>query len=146
MVILTLQCTLCVIYSEMFLLMAILGLAALIFGHLVFFAELMESSILSIYDGIWWSLVTMTTLGYGDIYPTSVWGRLVGVWCTLTGIVLVALPIPIIINNFTVLLDKTQAFCRLSIRQKRRMSRAPSRGLNHLNSTMVTNDHTTDYI
>ena len=127
-------------FREMLLLTMMLAIAALIFGHLIFFAEIMEGTILSIYDGIWWALVTMTTLGYGDLYPVSLWGRLVGAWCTLTGIILVALPIPIVINNFATLLYETQAFRRLANRHKRRMSRVPSCGLNTTTETTVAED------
>lgn len=40
----------------------------------------------SIADALWWSLSTITTVGYGDIYPTTPVGRLVGAFTMLTGI------------------------------------------------------------
>lgn len=40
----------------------------------------------SIWDGVWWSVVTMTTVGYGDLYPTTVQGRLIGIFVMLVGI------------------------------------------------------------
>jgi len=37
-------------------------------------------------DALWWSLVTVTTVGYGDISPTTLGGRIVGVILMITGI------------------------------------------------------------
>jgi voltage-gated potassium channel len=40
----------------------------------------------SAWDGIWWSVVTVTTVGYGDLYPTDVEGRIIGIFVMLVGI------------------------------------------------------------
>ena len=38
------------------------------------------------FEGIWWAIVTVTTVGYGDIAPTTIWGRIVGVALMITGL------------------------------------------------------------
>jgi voltage-gated potassium channel len=40
----------------------------------------------SVWDGVWWSVVTVTTVGYGDLYPKTVQGRLIGIVVMLVGI------------------------------------------------------------
>jgi len=44
----------------------------------------------------------MTTVGYGDFYPTTVVGYIIGVMCSITGIILTALPVAVIGSNFNV--------------------------------------------
>ena len=40
----------------------------------------------SFFDALWWSLATITTVGYGDIYPVTVAGRIVGGFTMIVGI------------------------------------------------------------
>ncbi|EDO39895.1 predicted protein [Nematostella vectensis] len=42
------------------------------------------------FEGFWWAFVSMTTVGYGDKTPKSVWGRLFGVAWILIGLVIIA--------------------------------------------------------
>jgi len=45
----------------------------------------------STWDGIWWSITTMTTVGYGDLAPKSTLGRVIGIAVMLVGIGLIAI-------------------------------------------------------
>jgi voltage-gated potassium channel len=48
----------------------------------------------------WWAIATLTTVGYGDVYPVTGWGRLVSGVIAVLGIGLVALPTGIISSAF----------------------------------------------
>lgn len=48
------------------------------------------------FSGLWWAVATLTTVGYGDIYPVTVIGRIFGAVIALLGIGMVAIPTGII--------------------------------------------------
>ena len=50
---------------------------------------------------MWWATVTLTTVGYGDVVPQTVEGRLLGVVITVLGVGMAALPAGIIASGFT---------------------------------------------
>jgi voltage-gated potassium channel len=49
---------------------------------------------------MWWAIATITTVGYGDVYPITVVGRMIGGLTMITGIVMIALPVGIIATAF----------------------------------------------
>jgi len=53
----------------------------------------------SIFDTMWWAVVTMTTVGYGDTFPITPPGKVVGVATILAGLLVVAFPVTIIGAN-----------------------------------------------
>jgi voltage-gated potassium channel len=50
----------------------------------------------SIFDCLWWSVSTLTTVGYGDVYPITIGGRLFTFFVLMLGLVAVAVPTGIV--------------------------------------------------
>lgn len=79
----------------------------LLFANIIYFAEFEEPSTFpDMLIGLWWAVVTMTTVGYGDVVPKSALGRIVGSMCAISGLLLLAMPIAVIAGKFNNLYDK----------------------------------------
>lgn len=62
----------------------------------------------SFFDAIYWACVSLTTVGYGDLYPTSTLGRAIAMLSSLVGIAIIALPAGIITGGYIdVMREKT---------------------------------------
>lgn len=55
----------------------------------------------SVFDSLWWSIVTLTTVGYGDVYPITVGGKVFTFFILLIGLGIVAIPTGIISSSLT---------------------------------------------
>ena len=58
------------------------------------------------FSGLWWAVATLTTVGYGDIYPITVLGRILGAVIAIMGIGMVAIPTGILSAGFVEVLEK----------------------------------------
>lgn len=79
----------------------------------------------SIALSFWWAIVTMATVGYGDMVPLTTPGRIVGCFTILAGIVLIALPVAIVGGKFQMAYDELELEERQNAR-KRRNTRSAS--------------------
>ncbi|XP_076452721.1 potassium voltage-gated channel protein egl-36-like [Babylonia areolata] len=83
-----------------------------LFGTMVYLAEVLSNlrTFPSVFQAMWWAIITMTTVGYGDVYPRSAAGKVVGSICASSGVVVLALPVAIIASNFTLFHDNFKSF------------------------------------
>ena len=113
-------------YQELGLLLVLVAVAILTYSSLVYFAEKEFREVKGVnctdwkanfpvgrwneignhpcytwtfLEAFWWGLMTITTVGY-DLHPKTMLGKLIGGFCALTGIFILTLPVPIIVNSF----------------------------------------------
>ncbi|XP_046560086.1 potassium voltage-gated channel protein Shaw-like [Haliotis rubra] len=86
--------------SELILLGICFTIFATVFGSIQYYCEFENNHFDTVPISIWWAVVTMTTVGYGDYVPSGVCGYLVGSTCSLLGILVIPMPIAIIAANF----------------------------------------------
>ena len=68
-----------------------------LFGYLFYVSE---PDVRNLGDGVWWALVTITTVGYGDITPVTTLGRVVASSLMLLGLGLIATITAIVSSKF----------------------------------------------
>lgn len=103
------------------------------------------SPFVSVWAGIYWAIVTGTTVGYGDFYPTTVGGRLISSCWIFAGILILGIPISIIGSNFGIELEKRKKYDdeRRSILMKlRKESGEPSMSSSMLDAMDQANENT----
>lgn len=82
---------------SVFALICVIYFAA--FGIYQFEHEAQPDKFTNILDALWWSVATVTTVGYGDIYPITIMGRLFTFVILITGLGLVAIPSGILASS-----------------------------------------------
>ncbi len=63
----------------------------------------------SIFDSLWWAIITLTTVGYGDVYPITIGGRVFTFCILLIGLGIVAIPTGIISSALMKTIDQKES-------------------------------------
>ena len=93
--------------KELGLLVILLGIFTITFGSIMYYVEHeVNDQFNSIMQGCWWSIVTITTVGYGEVVPSTPGGKFVGSVVLTLGIVFLALPMTIIVSKFSSVYEK----------------------------------------
>ncbi|XP_076095274.1 potassium voltage-gated channel protein Shal-like isoform X3 [Mytilus galloprovincialis] len=111
--------------SELGFLLFSLTMAIIIFATVMFYAEknVPNTKFTSIPSAFWYTIVTMTTLGYGDMVPHTIPGKVVGGVCSLSGVLVIALPVPVIVSNFSRIYHQNQRADKRKAQKKARLAR-----------------------
>jgi len=86
------------------------GMAALLVvaSSAMYFAErgAQPEAFSSIPAAMWWGVITLTTVGYGDVYPVTPLGRVLGGFISVLGVAVFALPTAILVEGFREVLGR----------------------------------------
>eukprot|EP00002_Diphylleia_rotans_P013919 TRINITY_DN2710_c0_g1_i9.p1 TRINITY_DN2710_c0_g1~~TRINITY_DN2710_c0_g1_i9.p1 ORF type:complete len:701 (-),score=107.40 TRINITY_DN2710_c0_g1_i9:348-2450(-) len=100
--------------DSLFLLVFLMTVEVILFSSYIFYAERGEfdeeknewinngtrSDYQSILESAWWAIVTVTTVGYGDIFPTETAGKIIASLAAICGVLSISFPVTIVSNTF----------------------------------------------
>lgn len=92
---------------------------AMVVGTLMYLIEGPEAGYTSIPRGIYWTVVTLTTVGFGDIYPVTALGQFLAMFVMITGYGIIAVPTGIVSAEFAKQKMKKQKFIKKSKKSKK---------------------------
>ena len=103
------------IYSikDFFLTIVIFLVLEAIFGFWIFAVEIQydvhQTYLDNAFSGMYWAVITMTTVGYGDMLPMTWVGRCVATYCAWAGLLMITLPVGIFSRNYSLALQHLEA-------------------------------------
>lgn len=95
-------------WRELFMILFFILITTAIFSGWTFYVEheAQQDSFSSIPASAWFVIVSLTNVGYGDMVPVTIMGRFLGALCTLAGVLVIALPSPVIVTKFRLYYEK----------------------------------------
>ena len=100
--------------EELVITVSVIGLLLLIASCLIYYAEqeAQPQAFSSIPAAMWWAVATVTTVGYGDIYPVTPFGKFIASVIAILGIGVFALPAGIVASGFTQHVERSKRLHR----------------------------------
>jgi len=87
--------------KELGLLMVLMGVTVITISSLIYFAEKDGVKKWTFLESFWWGLMALTTVGNGEKSPSTLIGKSIGSFCAISGVFILALPVPIVLNSFS---------------------------------------------
>ena len=97
----------------------VLTIALLLTSSGMYYAEntVQPEKFSSIPDAMWWSIITLTTVGYGDVSPVTGVGKLIGAATAILGVCTLALLTGVVANSFAAQMSRRRAIFEAAIRK-----------------------------
>ena len=95
-------------WRELCMILFFIFITTAIFSGWTFYVEYeaQKDSFSSIPASAWFVIVSLTNVGYGDMVPVTIIGKVLGALCTLAGVLVIALPSPVIVTKFRLYYEK----------------------------------------
>ncbi|XP_068682520.1 potassium voltage-gated channel subfamily A member 1-like [Montipora capricornis] len=95
-------------WRELIMIMFFILITTAIFSGWTFYVEHedQKDEFSSIPASAWFVIISLTNVGYGDMVPSTTLGKLLGAICTLAGVLVIALPSPVIVTKFRFFYEK----------------------------------------
>lgn len=95
-------------WRELCMILFFIVITTAIFSGWTFYVEheAQKDSFSSIPASAWFVIVSLTNVGYGDMVPVTIMGKVLGALCTLAGVLVIALPSPVIVTKFRFYYEK----------------------------------------
>lgn len=123
-------------FTDLVVLLLYVLVGVVIFANFAYFAE-DTGTFQNMPESWWWGVITMTTVGYGDVVPKTALGKIVGCVCAMCGVLSLALTVPLFVNTFMSLYQVSHIHDRYLKTNTNQVSPAPDK---------VTSDGTTPVI
>lgn len=96
--------------EELILVIFVVFLLLIIFSSLMYFIEkeAQPEAFSNIPEAMWWGIITLTTVGYGDVYPITPLGKILGALIAFLGIGMFALPAGILSSGLAEAVQKKE--------------------------------------
>lgn len=119
--------------EEMGMLGFLVTILVLMYSSILYFAEsqMKDSEFVSIPHTTWWAIVTLTTVGYGDLTPKTTIGKMVACIALVSGVIVMSLPVPSVCSNFTYYYNIEKNRASIDAAKETRTNKSTEKVLSH---------------